>query len=85
MIDVRDPFVTEVVRIIRKSRPRKYGPRAVVLVSRKFYDATCREITRINKEAFGFETKSTDFLFVSGIDTVPVSWLGGYEFEIRKA
>lgn len=82
--EIKDPFVAEVVRIIMECYPIKYGRRTLVLVSRKFYDAACIEAARIGSERFGSNATDVDSLLVCHTETIPVSWLKDYEFEIRK-
>lgn len=85
MTNARDPFVAEVVRIIREKCPFQYGKKTLVLVSEQFYDAAREESFNIEKEVFGNAVTKVKHLLVCGVSCVPVPWLSGYEFEIRKA
>lgn len=80
---IRDPFVTEVIRIIKKCHPRVYGKRTIVLVSRRFYDAACEEVETLNREVWGRVSTKRDVLLVDQVLALPAPWLSDYEFEIR--
>jgi len=77
-----DPFVREVIRIIKESTPGKWGKHTIVLVSRRFYNAAIKEIERQNVFGKLAEYPHNQILVV-GILIFPVWWLSDYEFEIR--
>lgn len=85
MTNVKDPFVAEVIRIIREKNPLQHGKKTLVLVSKRFYDAACKEALNIEKEVFGSTATEIKCLLVCGVSCVSVPWLSNYEFEIRKA
>ncbi len=82
----RDPFVTEVIRIIKKHPLCLLVPHAVVLVSFQFYHAALKQVDITNKEVLGYTRGKNDSLWVANkLVALPVSWLRSYEFEIRHS
>lgn len=79
----KDPFVTEVARIIRERRPDLHGPKTVILVSGRFHRAAKKELKRMNAQLLGDVVTKARILVFRGVEVLPVSWLSDYEFEIR--
>ena len=77
-----DPFVAEVVRIIKAQRPWKYGKRTIILVSKQFYDIAQEETIAHEEEIWGCSNKSSHLHLCHTI-VMPAPWLKDYEFEIR--
>jgi hypothetical protein len=75
-----DPFVVEVMRIIKKQHPWRHGWKTIVLVSYRFYDAA-KEAADVVWESYG--TSGGRCLYINGVFTAPAPWLSDYEFEIR--
>ena len=81
----RDPFVTEVLRIIKEHPLCRRIPRAVVLVSHKFYNAALKQVDIYNNTSGYVRQKNDSLLILQALIAFPVPWLGDYEFEIRPS
>jgi len=80
----KNPFVTEVTRIIRKGMPRRYGQRTVILASERFYREAKEELCRQN-EILGRDIvpSESETIRLREALLLPAPWLSDYEFEIR--
>jgi len=75
---IENSFVRKVVRIIRRElRLCNSGERAIVLVSKRFYEEATEELERMAVRSSGNQ------LFIIRRHVFPVRWLSDYEFEIR--
>lgn len=86
---ISNPFIAEMIRIIKEESPEKYGPKTIVLTSYRFFHAA-REAVLVSAGVFGkgssnpeLTTYNYSALFVSGVVVCPAPWLSDYEFEIR--
>jgi len=88
MSSKKDPFVTEVMRIIRREfyRVPKRDRKTVILVSQRFHHAAIKNIRRVNQtlgiDFIRDDDKSECFTF-KGLLLAPAPWLTDYEFEFR--
>jgi hypothetical protein len=75
-------YVNEVTRIIKKSRPRRWGDNVVVLVSDRYHREAQEKMKEMH-ELIGVDTKAAKHFYVYGVLALPAPWLTDYEFEIR--
>ncbi len=84
MLPAKSPYLTEVMRIILKELPYKYGKKVLILASKRFFKEAAEYVNVCNEE-WGIYTADTpvNFLRLRGMVVVAAPWLTDYEFEIR--
>ena len=91
---ISNPYVQEVIRIIKKKNPH-HTRHSIILVSLRFF----REAKQAIKNLYDAQEpalqefldvfdenhdKENPITYICHTPIFPVSWLGDYEFEIRK-
>ncbi len=89
---IKNPFVTEVVRIIKKQRP--YSKKhAIILVSQRFFKEATQTMEDLYNaqepaiqeflDVFDKNRNKNNPMCICHTPIYPVTWLSDYEFEIR--
>jgi len=78
---IDDPYLREVVRIIKEECFWRYGDKCIILVSPRFYNTACKYIKERDEDIFGEGEKKA--LLIDSVLAFPVWWLRDYEYEVR--